>query len=116
MHAGRMNYRVTVLRRAVVAGNPGGDARGDFAEAFTTRAALRQQNGFTKAEGGFLQDMNAAVLRVYDCARNRTITIGDRLRIEGPNVPPAEWAVDSVNLPDFNRRHIEISAVQRIGG
>jgi head-tail adaptor len=116
MHAGRMSYKVTVRRRAVIAGNPGGDARGDFADAFVTRAALKQRNGFSRAEAGLLENMNVAVLRVYSSAQNRTITIADRLRIEGPNLPAGEWAVDNVNLPDATRRHIEITVIQRIGG
>lgn len=117
MHAGRMTYKVTVRRRAVIAGNPGGDARGDFADVFVTRAALKQKNGFSRVEAGLLENMNVAVLRLYSAsAQNRTITIADRLRIEGPNLPAGEWAVDNVSLPDAARRHIEITVIQRIGG
>ncbi|WP_281931486.1 hypothetical protein [Methylocystis iwaonis] len=111
-----MAYKVTVRRRAVIAGNPGGDARGDFADAFVARAALKQKNGFSRVEAGLLENMNVAVLRVYSSAQSRTITIADRLRIEGPNLPAGDWAVDNVSLPDAARRHIEITVIQRIGG
>jgi hypothetical protein len=35
------------------------------------------------------------VLRIYDCAQNRSITPADRIRIDG-----VEWAVENVLLPD----------------
>ncbi|WP_424360247.1 hypothetical protein [Methylocystis parvus] len=121
MLAGSMRYRIAVMRRAVVGGNPGGASRGDYAEAFTARAALKQKNGFNQAEGGFLENMNVVTLRVYANAQTRTISIGDRLKITGPNIAPSassdgDWAIDNVNLPDAARRHIELTAVMRIGG
>jgi head-tail adaptor len=116
MLAGRMNYKVTVLRRAVVPGNPGGDPRGEFAVAFATRATLKQSNGFRRADAGLLEDQSAIVLRVYSSAAARTVTIADRLRLEGPGLTPAEWSVEAVSVPDAARRHIEITALRRIGG
>lgn len=121
MLAGTMRYRLTVMRRAIIPGNPGGDPRGDYAPAFTARAALKQKNAFNQAEAGFVENMNVIVLRVYANTDTNTITIADRLKIEGPNAPPSpspsvDWAVDSVNIPDAGRRHIEITAISRIGG
>jgi head-tail adaptor len=117
MQAGRMNYRVTVLRRATIDGNPGGNSRGDFAEAFKRRAAMKQGNGFKRIDAGLMEDQAEAVLRLYADADARTITIADRVRIVGPMYDGAEeWAIESVSIPDAQRRHIEISISRRIGG
>lgn len=79
-----MVYRVTVLRRSVVAGNPGGLARGSLSAAFTTRAAFKQANGFAAAQSGLVEDQARGVLRVYSHEKARSITIADRLLIDGP--------------------------------
>lgn len=96
MIAGRMRHRVTVLRRAVVAGNPDGNARADFVTAFTTRAALMQKSGVKRLEAGLYQDQGAAVMRVYSNENTRSITIADRLLIEGPGLAVATHATISV--------------------
>jgi head-tail adaptor len=111
MLAGRMRYAITIRRRAILPGDPGGVARGDFSNAFTTRASFKQENGFKAVESGFAEDQTRGVLRIYDCAQNRTITLADRIRIEG-----VEWAIENVSLPDRFRRHIEITAARKIGG
>jgi head-tail adaptor len=111
MLAGRMRYAVTILRRADVPGNPGGVARGDFADAFTTRASFKQASGVKALEAGLVEDQSRGLLRVYDCAQNRTITVADRIGLES-----AEWSIETVSLPDKVRRHIEITVARKIGG
>jgi head-tail adaptor len=111
MLAGRMRYSVTILRRAVVLGDPGGAPRGDFTDAFTTRASFKQASGAKAVEAGLAEDQARGLLRVYDCTQNRTINVADRIRVEG-----REWAVESVSLPDRTRRFIEIVVARKIGG
>lgn len=111
MLAGRMRYSIAILRRAVVPGDPGGVPRGDFSDAFATRASFKQASGAKAIESGLVEDQARALLRVYDCAQNRTITVADRILLEG-----SEWSIETVSRPDRIRRHIEITVVRKIGG
>jgi len=111
MLAGKMRYAVTIRRRSVVTGDPGGVPRGPYADAFTTRAQLRQESGAKMIEAGVAEDQRRSLLRVYDCAQNRTITSADRVRIDG-----VEWSIQSVSTPDRVANWIEIVIVRKIGG
>lgn len=111
MLAGRMRHKITIRRRAVLVGDPGGMARGDFADAFSTRAWLKQENGVKAFESGLAEDQARVLLRVYDCARNRSITAADRITINGE-----DWSIDTVAAPDPARKLIEIIAIRKIGG
>lgn len=111
MHAGRMRYAITVRRREVVPGDPGGVSRGDFVDAFTTRASFSQFSSIKAAEAGLAEDQAHGLLTVYICAQNRSITVADRIRIEG-----AEWSVESVSTPDRNRGSIKIGVARKMGG
>lgn len=111
MLAGRMRYSVTILRRADIPDNPGGVARGDFSDAFATRASFKQASGAKALEAGLVEDQTRGVLRVYDCAQNRTINVADRIRLED-----VEWSIETVALPDRVRRHIEITVSRKFGG
>jgi len=72
---------ITILRRAALANNAGGVARGDFAIAFTTFADWRYQSARELVEAGVAQDETNLVMRVNDTMRNRGITAADRLAI-----------------------------------
>ncbi|ATQ67736.1 MULTISPECIES: head-tail adaptor protein [Methylosinus] len=111
MQAGRMRYLVTIRRREVIPGDPGGVPRGDYADAFTTRAAFAQLSAMKAAEAGLVEDQAHGQLTVYDCAQNRTITAADRISFAG-----ADWSIESVQLPDKLRRWIKIDVARKIGG
>jgi head-tail adaptor len=111
MLAGRMRYAVTIRRREVLADDPGGVPRGDFVDAFTTRAGFAQISAVKAAEAGLAEDQEHGQLTIYDCAQNRTITVADRLRLSG-----AEWSIESVAVPDKARRWIMIGVTRKIGG
>jgi SPP1 family predicted phage head-tail adaptor len=111
MLAGRMQYVVTIRRRSVVAGDPGGVPRGPFADAFTTRAWIKQENGAKAIEAGVAEDQARVLVRIYDCARNRAINAADRIKIDGQ-----DFSIESVALRDRGRNMIEIIAVRKIGG
>jgi head-tail adaptor len=111
MLAGRMRDKITIRRRSVESGAPGGNARGAFVDAFSTRAWTVQQNGVKTVEAGLAEDQARMVLRVYDCARNRTITAADRVKID-----EEEWSIETVARPDKVRRMIEMILVRKLGG
>lgn len=111
MQAGRMRYRVAILRRELLPDDQDGAPRGDFAPAFTTRAAFAQLSALKAAEAGLVEDQAHGVLTVYDCAQNRSITVADRIAIEG-----VEWSVESVSIPDKMWRSIKIGVARKMGG
>ena len=116
MRAGRMNRRVTIRRRAVVAGNPGGVPRGDFADVFSVWGEVKQAIASQQVEAGFSGDPITAIIRVYDSAQARTISANDRLAIAGmPGVGSGEdFAIDSVALPELARRTIDLRIVRKM--
>ena len=111
MLAGRMRHKITIRRRSVEPGDPGGVPRGPFADVFSTRAWLRQENGVKALEAGIGEDQARVLLRVYDCAQNRTITAADRVFVNGQ-----DWSIDTVAAPDPVKNMIEIIAVRKLGG
>jgi head-tail adaptor len=111
MIAGRMRHKISVYRRAVVAGDPAGMPRGDFELQFTTRAWLKAETGAKASEAGLAEDQARALLRIYDCARNRTITAADRITVNGES-----WSIETIAPPDITRDLIELVIVRKIGG
>ncbi|MBY6242836.1 head-tail adaptor protein [Methylosinus sp. Sm6] len=111
MQAGRMRYAITIRRRELLPDDPDGAPRGDFADAFTTRAAFVQLSALKAAEAGLVEDQAHGVLTVYDCAQNRSITVADRVRIEG-----VDWSIESVSIPDRMWRSIKIGVARKMGG
>lgn len=111
MIAGRMRYIITIRRRALRPGETDGNPRGEYYDAFTTRASFQQTPGVKAVEAGVGEDQNRALLRIYDCAQNRTITAADRVLVDGQN-----WSIETVSRPDRVRRYIEIVIVRKLGG
>ena len=97
----------TIRRRPVV----GGVVRGEFANVFTTTAGWRPLQGATVVEFGLSQDETGLMLRVQDCAQNRSITHADRMTFLG-----GDWTIVSTNPPDRVTGSISIILKKSIGG
>lgn len=93
MEAGRLDKRVTFLRRVKVPGKPA--SRGDFVVHFAVAAEFRPLSGRALAEAGSLTDAIEGTLVVRDTARTRGLTVADRVVIAGremalASVPPSD--------------------------
>jgi hypothetical protein len=120
MQSGRMRYSLAVFRRGVIAGNPGGVARGDYAFVFKTRASLKQTPGTKLVEGGIAEDGKRASLRIYKSAQNLTITVADRVMLN-PGTSMAysgaqSWSIESVGEADVFHRFIDLVIMKKMGG
>lgn len=113
--AGRMRYRLTILRRAVVAGNPGGVARGDFEEVYGARCSLKQASATQQVAGGLAEDPIRISVRIRDCAEARAITAADRARLHRGDAA-RDYAIDSVQEPDAINRTIDLVLVRKAAG
>lgn len=111
MPAGQRDKRVTIRRRAVEAGNPGGVARGEFSDAFTLWGRMIQAQGHRIVEGAIAEDATPVTIRFRDCAQARSITVADRAVILG-----RECAIISAGLPDRRGGFVDILvSTQRAG-
>ena len=99
--------KITVLRQGVVAGNPGGNSRSEYQDAFWAYADMQQESGRSVVQAGLQNDEVGIVLRVNDSAANRTITIADRIRLMD-----REFAIQTVGLPDRLTSSITLTVTQ----
>lgn len=113
--SGRMRYRLTLLRRAVVAGNPGGVARGEFVAVYEARCVLRQASATQQVAAGVAEDPTRLSIRIRDCAAARQITAADRARLH-LGAATRDYAIDSVQMPDAINRTIDLVLVRKAAG
>jgi head-tail adaptor len=103
--------KLAILRRAVIPGDPGGVARGDFAPIFSTWCTWRNLSAQQIVEAGLAEDAAEVVARVNDNSRNRAISIADRAILRGQ-----QYAIVRVGLPDRAGGFIEIMLSRKTGG
>lgn len=111
MRFGPNSAKLGILRRAVLPGDPGGVARGDYAFFFSTWCSWRNISGQQLVEAGLVEDAANVVARVNDNASNRTITDADRAQLRGQT-----YAIVRVGLPDRVGGFIEMTLTRKIGG
>jgi head-tail adaptor len=113
MDSGRFEHRAQFMRRPPILDDEGQDTgdRGPYATAFTTWANFRPQSVREAAQGGAAQNVETGILTVRDTAQTRTITNGERVKIQG-----RDFAVDGVGLADRRTGLIALSVSSNLGG
>lgn len=113
MDPGRFDQRAQFLRRPPILDNEGQDTgdRGPYAEAFTLWANFRAQSVREAAQGGAAQNVETATLTLRNTASARTITNGDRVKIQG-----RDFAIEGVGLPDRRTGLIALNVSSNLGG
>lgn len=110
MRAGELDHRLTLRRRGTQVGNPGGVARGPFADLFNTRCKVRPAPAKEIAVAGQAASPIVITVQVYDCERNRGITAADRAVLNGK-----EYGISSVLPPDRVSKSIDLLLTDQKG-
>jgi head-tail adaptor len=113
MDAGRLDQRADILRRPPILDDQGDDTgdRGPYALAFTVWASFRPQSVREAAQGGAAQNVETGTLTVRDSAQTRTITNGERVKLQG-----RDFAIEGVGLPDRRTGLIALNVSSNLGG
>lgn len=113
MDPGRLDRRAQFMRRPVILDNDGEDTgqRGDYAPVFALWSNYRPQSAREAAQGGAAQNVENGILTIRDGAQARTITNGDRVKIQG-----RDFNIDGVGLPDRRRGTIQLNVSSNLGG
>lgn len=110
MQAGRLKFRVTFKRRAVISPRERSD---DYRDRFLVDwpADYQRQNGREALEAGRPVDVEQGILSVRESTETRQITSADRVEIEG-----RDHAITSVSLPNRRTRRIDLVVSTSLGG
>ena len=113
MDAGRLDKRAQFMRRPTILDTEGNDTgdRGPYAQVFTVWASFRPQSVREAAQGGAAQNVETGILTVRDTAQARTITNGERVKIQG-----RDFAIEGVGLPDRRTGLIALNVSSNLGG
>lgn len=113
MDSGRFEHRAQFLRRPPILDGEGEDTgdRGPYAPAFTLNANFRPQSVREAAQGGAAQNVETGTLTVRDSTQARTITNGERVKIQG-----RDFAIEGVGLPDRRTGLIALNVSSNLGG
>jgi head-tail adaptor len=107
MNPGRLDKRVTFMRRPAQAGNTRGNA---YEPVLTVWAAFRQATGREVVEGGRLTDEVPGFLTIRISAAARLVTAADRVQIPAGG---QEYAITSVGGPERRAGTIEIAVARK---
>lgn len=100
--AGLMRERVTFQRMAEGAVDAYGNVYSDWSDLVTRYGDLREQKGKEAIEGGALQDVGRATLRVRSDSTTQTVTSADRVSARG-----ITWAIKNVIQVDAKNTMLE---------
>lgn len=104
-------FRATFRRRQDVADPTGGTTHGDYADAFSRWANVRQVTGRDIVEGGRSEDSIDCIIRVRDDATTRTISHSDRAVLRGD-----DFEIVTVGQPNRAGGYIELTLRRQLGG
>ena len=111
MNFGSETFRVTFRRRADVADPTGGTTKGDYVDAFSRWANVRQVTGRQIVEAGRAEDSIDMIVQVRDDAVTRTISLADRATLRGD-----DFEIVTVGQPNRQRGDIEMTMRRQLGG
>lgn len=100
--AGLMRERVTFQRMAEGAVDAYGNVYSDWSDLVTRYGDLREQKGKEAIQGGALQDVGRATLRVRSDSTTQTVTSADRVSARG-----ITWAIKNVIQVDAKNTMLE---------
>lgn len=97
-----MRERVTFQRMAEGAVDAYGNVYSDWSDLVTRYGDLREQKGKEAIQGGALQDVGRATLRVRSDSTTQTVTSADRVSARG-----ITWAIKNVIQVDAKNTMLE---------
>ncbi|MGY2052955.1 phage head completion protein [Methylobacterium sp. JK268] len=105
--AGSLDRLVTIRRRPQV----GTTSRGPYEDAFKTWGSFRALSVREAIEAGRVQNIENGTLMVRNGPETRTITVADRVMIQG-----RDFAIEGVGVPDIRTGLIMLAVASGLGG